>query len=439
MIALAAIGLGAGLPIRPAAPSGLVVITLDTTRADRLPAYGFAGVATPTLARLAGEGVVFDNVESVAPLTLPAHASLFTGLYPHHHGVRDNAAPPLAPVNRTLAQILHTRGFRTAAFVGSMVLGRDRGLASGFEVYGDGGHVDSPPPRRRSAGEVIDDARTWIGSIDDEPFFLWVHLYDAHASQTLPLEYRRAYGDKYEAAIAYMDAQIGRLLDTMRERHLLGRSAIVVTSDHGESLGEHGEREHGIFVYEGTTHVPLIVNAAGVSAKRVTAVASLVDVLPTGLDLLGIATGGLIDGRSLAPALRGADMPDGTVYAESIYAERFGWAPLRMIRQGSLKYIDAPRAELYDLRTDPFEERDLAKALPSTVADMRAQLADLAAGAPVQTAGGAALDPGILRGLAALGYVSPGRRSVGIPPLEGGADPKDHIHLFNALQARAMR
>jgi len=438
VIVLVAACVGAGQPIHPVAPSGLVMITLDTTRADRLPAYGFAGVATPAIDRLAGEGVVFDNVESVAPLTLPAHASLFTGLYPHHHGVRDNASPALAPAHRTLAQTLRTRGFRTAAFVGSIVLGRDRGLASGFAVYGDGGRAGSPPPHRRPARDVVDDACAWIKDIDDGPFFLWVHLYDAHASQTLPLEYRRAYGDNYEGAIAYMDSQIARLLDAMREQRLLARSAIVVAGDHGESLGEHGEREHGIFVYESATHVPLIVNGAGVAAKRVNAVTSLVDVLPTVLDLLGITLRGPIDGRSLAPALRGVEVPDRAVYAESMYAKRFGWAPLRMIRDGNLKYIDAPRQELYDLRTDPLEERDLANALPATVADMRARLADLAAEAG-QPAAHAALAPETLRGLAALGYISPGRAAVTIPPDEGGADPKDHIRLFNRLRARAPR
>jgi choline-sulfatase len=439
MVVLAGVCVGSGPSIHPVVPSGLVVITLDTTRADRLPVYGFAGVATPTLDRLAGEGVVFDSVESVAPLTLPAHASLFTGLYPQHHGVRDNAAPPLAPAHKTLPQILRTRGFRTAAFVGSMVLGRDRGLASGFEVYGDGGRVGIPPPHRRPAHDVVDDACAWIRDIDDRPFFLWVHLYDAHASQTLPLEYRRAYGDNYEGAIAYMDSQIARLLDAMRQQHLLARSAIVVAGDHGESLGEHGEREHGIFLYEGATHVPLIVHGAGVAAKRVNAVTSLVDVLPTILDLLGITFGGLIDGSSLAPALRGVEVPDRPVYAESMYPKRFGWASLRMIRDGNLKYIDAPRRELYDLRTDPLEERDLANALPATVADMRARLAGLAGEAAGQPAERAALAPETLRGLAALGYVSPGRAAVTIPPDDGGADPKDHIGLFNTLRARALR
>jgi len=439
VIVLVAVCVGSAPPIDSVVPSGLVVITLDTTRADRLPTYGFAGVATPTLDRLAGEGVVFDSVESVAPLTLPAHASLFTGLYPHHHGVRDNAAPPLAPVHKTLAQTLRTRGFRTAAFVGSMVLGRDRGLASGFEVYGDGGRAGSPPPHRRPARDVVDDACAWIRDIDDGPFFLWVHLYDAHASQTLPVEYRRAYGDNYEGAIAYMDSQIARLLDAMREKHLLARSAIVVTGDHGESLGEHGEREHGIFLYEGATHVPLIVYGPGTPAKRVNDVTSLVDVLPTVLDLLGITLGGPIDGRSLAPALRGVEVPDRAVYAESMYAKRFGWSPLRMVRNGNLKFIDAPRQELYDLRTDPLEERDLANVLPATVADMWARLSDLAAETTGQPAERAAIAPETLRGLAALGYVSPGRAAVTIPPDGGGADPKDHIRQFNRLRARALR
>jgi arylsulfatase A-like enzyme len=225
----------------------------------------------------------------------------------------------------------------------------------------------------------------------------------------------------------------------MRKQRLLARSAVVVAGDHGESLGEHGEREHGIFLYEGATHVPLIVHGAGVAARRVNAVTSLVDVLPTILDLLGITLRGPIDGRSLAPALRGVELPDRHVYAESMYPKRFGWAPLRMIRDGHLKYIDAPRRELYDLRTDPLEERDLSDALPATVADMRARLGDLAAETAGQPAGRDAIAPETLRGLAALGYVSPGRAAPTVPPGEGGADPKDHIRLFNSLRARALR
>jgi arylsulfatase A-like enzyme len=235
-----------------------------------------------------------------------------------------------------------------------------------------------------------------------------------------------------------MDSQLALLLDAMRNQRLLARSLVVVAGDHGESLGEHGESEHGIFVYESATRVPLIVHGVRVAAKRVDAVTSLVDVMPTVLDLLGITLPRLIDGRSLAPALRGGEVSDRLVYAESMYPKQFGWAPLRMIRDGNLKYIDAPRPELYDLRTDPLEERDLADALPATVADMRARLADLGAEAPGQPSERVALAPETLRGLAALGYVSPGRAAVAIQPAKGGADPKDQIHLFNRLRARAL-
>src|SRR6516165_7632918 len=182
-------------------PTGLVIITLDTTRADRLPAYGFGSVATPAIDGLASRGAVFDEAVSVAPLTLPAHTSLFTGLYPPHHGVRDNTDRALDPEHTTLASLLHDRGFQTAAFVGAIVLGADRGLARGFDVYDDGRAPGVPPPRRRTGREVVERARAWIDRLDEKPFFLWVHLYDVHAPQELPLEFRRTYGDRYEGGI----------------------------------------------------------------------------------------------------------------------------------------------------------------------------------------------------------------------------------------------
>jgi arylsulfatase A-like enzyme len=426
-------------PVRQPRPSSLVIITLDTTRADRLPAYGFAGVATPVIDRIVNEGVVFDTAESVAPLTLTAHTSLFTGLYPPNHGVRDNVAPPLGPAHVTLAEILRARGYRTAAFVGSIVLARDRGLARGFDVYGDGARTGSPAPRRRSANEVIDDASAWVRHLDATPFFVWVHLYDAHAPQAPPLEFRRAYGDSYEGAIAYMDAEIGRLLDVLQQKALLATSAVVIAGDHGESLGEHGEREHGIFLYEGATHVPLVVRAPGVSAGRIAAVTSLVDILPTMLDLFGLVAPAAIDGRSLAPALRGKPLPERAVYAESMYAKRFGWTPLRMLRDGGLKYIDAPRPELYDLSVDPFEQRDLSIERPLMAASMRARVAAIAAGPASQVAGAASVEPDRARSLASLGYVSGGP----VPPAASatgpGRDPKDYIQLFNEIRGRARQ
>jgi arylsulfatase A-like enzyme len=355
-------------------PTGLVIVTLNTTRADRLPAYGFGGVATPAIDGLASRGAVFDEAITVAPLTLPAHTSLFTGLYPPHHGVRDDTDRALDPAHATLASVLHDRGFHTAAFVGAIVLSADRGLSRGFDVYDDGRAPGTPPPRQRAGREVVDRARAWIDGLDDQPFFLWVHLNDVHAPQELPLEFRRAYSDRYEGGIAYVDVQIGRLLDALGRRDLLSNTVIVVAGDHGESLGEHGEEEHGIFLYESTLHVPLIICAPRVAARRVEGVTSLVDIFPTVLHLLGVAEPAAADGVSLGPALTGGHLRERPIYAESMYASHFGWGTLRMLRDGGFKFIDAPRAELYDLDRDPNERQNLADEHLATVSALQREL-----------------------------------------------------------------
>jgi arylsulfatase A-like enzyme len=404
IVALAAGTAGARAMILRPSPSGLVIITLDTTRADRLPAYGFGSVATPAIDALVSRGAVFDEAVSVAPLTLPAHTSLFTGLYPANHGVRENGSRPLDRSHATLAGVLHDRGFHTAAFVGSIVLAADRGLSAGFDVYDDGGERGAPAPHRRDGGEVVDRARAWIGGLDGKPFFLWVHLYDVHAPQALPMEFRRASGDRYEGGIAYVDAQIGRLLDALGRRRLSSKTVIVVAGDHGESLGEHGENEHGIFLYESTLRVPLVVCVPGVAARRVAAVTSLVDVFPTVLQLLGIAPSVPHDGVSLVPALTGGRLPNRAIYAESMYAARFGWGPLRMIRDREFKFIDAPRPELYDLEADPVEGQNLADAHSAIAAALKREL--LAMDVDVSVRGDAArLPPDRLQALQALGYV----------------------------------
>jgi arylsulfatase A-like enzyme len=389
--------------VRPR-PSGLVIVTLDTTRADRLPAYGFGSVATPAIDGLASRGAVFDEAVSVAPLTLPAHTSLFTGLYPPHHGVRDNTDRALDPAHGTLASLLNERGFHTAAFVGAIVLGADRGLARGFDVYDDGRAPGVRPSRRRPGREVVDRARAWIDGLDDRPFFLWVHLYDVHAPQALPIDLRRAYGDRYEGGIAYVDAQIGRLLDALRQRRLLSNTVIVVTGDHGESLGEHGELEHGIFLYQSTLRVPLVICAPGMTARRVTAPTSLVDVFPTVLQLLGIAPRASHDGVSLVPALTGGGLPARAIYAESMYAAHFGWGPLRMIYDGEFKFIDASRPELYDLSRDPGEQRNLAGEHLATTSAMLHVLLGMNSNVLSQS-NAAKLPPDRLQALEALGYV----------------------------------
>jgi arylsulfatase A-like enzyme len=347
-------------------PSGVVLVTLDTTRADRLTPYGFMDASMPHLERLARESVVFDRAVTPAPLTLPAHASLFTGLYPHHHGVRDNADRPLAAGFTTLAETLRSRGFHTSAFVGSAVLASDRGLSQGFETYGDvpAGIRDTAGPRQRRAHSVIGDAIEWLEDIDHASFFLWAHLYDPHLPYDPPEPFRSRHLDSYVGEIAYADAQLGRLIEALERRDLLDRTIVIVAGDHGESLGDHGERDHGMLLYEGVLRVPLLARVPGVAARRVPSIVRLIDVMPTLLDLLdlpaaaadGVSLAGVIDGREPGFELE--------ALSESMYPVRFGRRPARAVRDGRFKLIDSSPPELYDLERDPFERRNLYEDRP---------------------------------------------------------------------------
>ncbi len=319
----------------------IVVITLDTTRADRLSPYGYMDASMPALERLAREGVIFDRAMTVAPLTLPAHSSVFTGLFPPRHGVRDNADRALASNHTTLAETLRAHGFRTGAFVSSVVLASDRGLAQGFDRYVDVPASDDRRPRRlqRRGDEVMTDAIRWVDEVRSAPFFLWAHLYDPHRPYDPPEPYRSRHFDPYVGEIAFADAQIGRLLDRLRERGLLERTIVIVAGDHGESLGEHGEENHGIFVYENVLRVPLIIRvpdalkSRSVAPRRVGDIVRLVDVTPTVLDLLGLtvlSSNGErpIDGVSLVDRMRGTPQTSELeAYAESLYPARFGMEP----------------------------------------------------------------------------------------------------------------
>jgi arylsulfatase A-like enzyme len=412
--------LGAGLAALTAAwwgaaalhtpPAGVIVITLDTTRADRLSPYGYMNVSLPSLERLATEGVVFDRATSVAPLTLPAHTSLFTGLLPPNHGVRDNADRGLAEAQTTLAETLQARGFRTGAFVASVVLNPDRGLKQGFEHYKavPSSDLHTPDSRQRRANEVIDDAIKWLDTIGDSRFFLWTHLYDAHRPYDPPEPYRTTYGHNlYVGEIAFMDSQIGRLLGALEQRHLLDRVMIVVVGDHGESLGAHGERDHGVFVYEDVLRVPLIVRAPRLNPRRVSEVVRITDVMPTILDSLNVPFNA-VDGVSLSKLMRGqADGLHLEAYAESLYPERLGWSALRALHDGNFKLIDAPRPELYDLDEDPFEEHNIYDSRQGVAERMNARLAVV-----MQTRssgislGQSDATPELRAQLASLGYVS---------------------------------
>jgi arylsulfatase A-like enzyme len=444
-------------------PIGVVLITLDTTRADRLSPYGLMDVSMPHFERLARTGIVFDRASSVAPLTLPAHCSIFTGLFPPGHGVRDNADRPLAADQTTLAEILHGQGFRTAAFVGSVVLDPDRGLKQGFDEYtavpqttlkgratgtngratgtrGGAASMVAAETRQRRADEVIDDATSWLArrslgeggqdGINGSRFFLWAHLNDPHRPYDPPEPFRSRYFDPYIGEIAFADSQIGRLLDALERHRLLDRTIVVVAGDHGESLGEHGERDHGIFVYESVLRVPLIIRGPGFEPRRVGDAVRLVDVMPTVLDLLDLP-GPAVDGVSLVDVMRGKRRGvDLEVFAESMYPLRFGWSPLRALRDGRFKLIDAPRPELYDLERDPFEERNIVDERRALADVMMRRLDVLGTGQPTPRDDEEAVVPARLReDLAALGYVAAGPMRVS-PDRWSLPDPKDCIGLY---------
>lgn len=416
----------------PGPARNVVIITLDTTRADRLSPYGLMDASMPALERLAHEGVVFDQATSVAPLTLPAHCSLFTGLLPPSHGVRDNADSPLAPEHTTLAEVLAGKGFRTAAFVGSQVLQADRGLFQGFGLYRSAVSMDGTPahPRQRRGDHVMKDAIAWLDSVRRSRFFLWVHLYDPHRPYDPPEPFRSRYGDPYVGEIAFADAQIGDLLEALDTYRLREKTIVIVAGDHGESLGEHGERDHGIFVYESVLRVPLIVRAPGVPATRIGTVVRLTDVFASVLDLLHLPASPS-DGQSLRGLMSGREhTADLEAYSESLYPERFGWSPLRALRDGRFKLIEAPRRELYDLERDPFETRNLYDDRRQLGEVMARRLAALAgASAPVDRPAVTPAD--VQQRLASLGYAGTGRVRAA-PALEGLPDPKDCIAHFTA-------
>lgn len=418
------------------------MITLDTTRADRLSPYGFMNVSLPHLERLARDGIVFDQATSVAPMTLPAHTSLFTGLLPPRHGVRDNMDPPLAETQTTLAEVLRARGFRTGAFVGSVVLDPDRGLKQGFDEYGRVNSTDrsGPAGRQRRADAVVDDALRWIDTVAGSSYFLWAHLYDAHLPYEPPEPYASIYGhNPYIGEIAFADSQIGRLLDALEAHHLMERTIVIVAGDHGESLGDHGELDHGVFIYESVLRVPLIIRTPHLPPRRVGGVVRLTDVMPTVLDLLHIPAQ-RTDGVSLADLLTGerSDL-DLEAYSESEYPRRLGWSPLRALRDGRFKLIDAPRPELYDLARDPFEERNVYDERRAMAAAMTRRLQELArphsSTGPEFSRRPAEVPPHLAAQLASLGYVG-SRATTSLATSAPLPDPKDCIGFYQSRQNR---
>lgn len=429
----------------------VVIVTFDTTRADHLGTYGFKLAHTPTIDRLAAEGVRFDNAISAAPITAVSHSTILTGLLPPAHGVRDNGSFALGDAAVTLAERFKAAGYETLAYVSAIVLNRRYKLDQGFDVYDDDLWNEKEPKlfmiRKRPARETINHVLRWydkrIAQKDEKPFFLWVHLFDPHEPHTPPEWARVLAPTSYDAAIAYADHELGRLVDALRKSGELDRTVFVFTADHGESLGEHGEKTHAIFVYRATTWVPLIIRYPPrlPEDKPYPGPVRNVDIAPTVLDLAHVPGAKQTQGVDLTPLARGdVPEPDLPQYSESKLAELgFGMAPLFAVRKGGFTFIRAPRPELYDLKKDPHELHNLyGEPQYQTKADalnveLEKLLQDSAKHAIAAQA--SPMSKETMQALQSLGYLQgPADRAAA-----GGMDPKDGIAIYDELeQARHL-
>lgn len=444
-LALLLLNVRAGSAERPA--PDVVLITVDTLRADHLGCYGYASIETPSIDELARTGVRFAQAYTPVPITLPAHAALMTGQFPLTTGMHDFSGNKLPSNTPTLAKILRDEGYATAAFLGSAVLDSRFGLSQGFDTYFDRFdlrgleevHLDAI---ERRGDRVVDEALKWLSANSQRPIFLWVHLYDPHAPYNPPEPYARRYRARpYDGEIAFADAQVGRLLSSLRQRAVFEKSLIILASDHGESLGEHGEKTHGFFLYNSTLHVPLIVRMPGAVSRTVRNEVSLVDVMPTLLQALAIPIPSSVQGRSLLSEVLGRPAENtSNLYAESYPPLlHFGWNLLRSLQWQGLKYIETTRPELYDTRTDPRELHNLFSARQALAREMSDRLHGLvrrftpsaAAAAPDKEL----TDPALTEALRSLGYVAVSAANITDTSGKTLPDPKDRIQVYELVSA----
>jgi arylsulfatase A-like enzyme/Flp pilus assembly protein TadD len=422
-------------------PLNLVVVTIDTMRPDHLHCYGYSKIETPTMDSIAASGTLFENAVTQTPLTPPSHASIFTGVNPNVHHVRDTGGFVLQPTSTTLATILLRQGWDTAAFVSSAVLKKLFGFSQGFNTYDDqmpkpgSGHEFLEDPERR-AGDTVDRAIGWLQAQTGKPYFLWVHLYDPHMPYQPPAPFREKYKEHpYDGEIAYADRELGRLLDVVRKKSPAERTIIAILSDHGESLGEHGEYSHGVFLYDATLRIAFLMSGPGVpGGMRVKQQARTIDFLPTVLELMGGKAPTAVQGASLTPAFKGQEAPTAVSYAETLYPKiNMGWAELRGIRTNHWKYVRAPKPELYDLTRDPGETANVLASQSAEVQKLEAQLKAAIGGEGAEKVETSSIDPHTLDQLKSLGYIS--GFSARTYDLTGqGTDPKDRVGILKLLQ-----
>ena len=470
------LGLALAMPAWSVQPN-VVLITIDTVRADHIGCYGDRLARTPTLDALAREGVLFQTAVAQVPLTLPSHCSIMTGTYPTFHGVHDNLGYTLGSDPPTLATLLKQKGYVTAAFVGAEVLDPARGLNQGFDTYSS--PFRRKPTRnnplvfnlqdlRRPGGAVIKDALGWLDSPArdrSKPFFIWIHLYDAHSPYNPPEPFRSQLRTRYDGAIAYADDVIGQFLSDLKEHDLFNPSLIVAVADHGESFEEHGEQTHGYFIYDTTLLVPLIIKppaGSGITPRRIDTPVRTIDIAPTVLQLLGAAPARSMQGSGLLSLMLGkpSNAATSVAYCETYYPSEFGWSALRALRTGRYKYIDAPKPELYDLLSDPKELHNLYAGRHDVALELKSQFDTMIARiTPKTPSRRTPVSPADAEMLASLGYVglsnAPGAGGPGqtgrtslpffpstyMPPYGAGAsgrplpDPKDQVAAYRLLFA----
>lgn len=435
----------------PAKPLNLILLTLDTTRADRLHCYGGPDQGSPNFDRLAADGLLFERARATAPITLVAHTSILTGLYPFQHAVRNNGTYVVPPATQTLAELLKAKGYDTGAIAGAFPVDHRFGLDQGFDHYDDAFPASSlrreSDTAQRPAGDVTRLSLEWIDGRAGKPFFLWAHYFDPHFPYEPPEPYRSRFpSDPYQGEVAYLDSEVGKLIDGLTQRGLLENSVVVVVGDHGESLGEHKEHTHSIFVYDATQHVPLLVRLpkegafAGASwhGKRVPALVSQVDLVPTMWNALGLAHGALppLSGVSLLAVAEKNTTAHDWVYGETLVPElEYGASDLRALETDRWKFIRAPHRELYDLKNDPKELTNLAEKESKRADQMAADLETLLkleAGAAQVT-----MDQETIEKLRSLGYLagaSATTQSAGAKP-----DPKDMIWAYELVNEARNR
>ncbi|MBZ5666086.1 MAG: sulfatase-like hydrolase/transferase [Acidobacteriia bacterium] len=450
LIVLASFSAAAQMPAKPAL--NVVLITIDTLRADHLGCYGYKQIKTPNIDGLAAEGARFERAFAVVPVTLPSHSSMLTGTYPMLSGMHDFSGNKLSPLEPTMASVLKQAGYQTGAVIAAAVLDSRFGLNQGFDFYYD--HFEfsrldeaNLDQMERPGNAVADVALDWLAKNSQKKFFLWMHLYDPHFPYHPPEPYSKEYAAQpYDGEIAFADEQVGRLIRFLKEKGIYKNTVIVLCGDHGESLGEHGEKTHGFFIYNATMHVPLIIRLPEQAAARTVAdPVSLVDLMPTVLGAVGAEIPSQVQGRSLLPELRG-DSNEKARYVQSdrdriLYGEtflpriHFNWSELRGSENTKYHFIDAPKPELYDLAKDPGEVHNLFAEKKAVAEEMRAKLAGMIRkySAGKEMAEKTGLDPALMERLKALGYAGFSGGSDPTISSRDLPDPKDRVATYELI------